>query len=207
MIKVVSFDIGGTLIKKQDKSYFTPELKRILEKYGKKSAWEFECLRVNDFSIEDYCKYIGVDCAEEIRNLIKRTERRTELYKEVREVLLELKKRYKLVTISNAVSIKSPKLSNCQIGEFFDLELYSYQFGELKPNIKMFKYVEQYCDVSGAECIHIGDTKNDIEGASRVGWKKVLLCREDGPAVLGEGEQPDYIIHNLLELFPILREL
>lgn len=205
MIKLISFDIGGTLVKRQGTS-FTTELKDLLRKYGKDPIKAYESLRVNDFSIADYCNYIGVNCEEEIRNLIKRTAEKSELYEEVREVLIQLKERYKLVTISNAVSIKNPNLSDYQIGELFDLELYSFKCGSLKPDIRMFKYIEKYCDVLGTECVHVGDTKNDIVGARRAGWKKILLCREDHSIAIG-AENLDYTINNLRDLFPILKDI
>lgn len=85
----------------------------------------------------------------------------------------------------------------------FDLELYSFQFGELKPNIKMYKYVEEKMDVLSKECIHIGDTENDIEGAKRIGWLSVLLCRNGKPH-RNSRIQPDYVISDLREIYEIL---
>lgn len=202
MLKVVSFDIGGTLLDTHNKSQFNNDLKSALEKYGIKSHAAIECLRLKNFSIEEYCNYLGLNCVEEIYDLVKRNTEKHYLYDEVKEVLSNLKNDYKLVSISNAVSIKKHSLSDYQIGYFFDLELYSYQFGEVKPNIKMFKYAEKFFSVSGNECIHIGDTGNDVVGARRAGWNSILLSR-DGNILLNDSH-PDYVIKNLRELREIL---
>lgn len=202
MLKVVSFDIGGTLLNTHNKSQFNSDLKSVLAKYGIKSYAAVECLRLKDFSIEEYCNYMGLNCVEEIRDVVKRNSAKHHLYDEVKEVLSDLKNDYKLVSISNAVSIKKHNLSDYQLDHFFDLELYSYQFGEMKPNIKMFKYAEKFFDVSGNACIHIGDTGNDIVGARRAGWNSILLCRDEN--TLLNGNRSDYVIKNLRELREIL---
>jgi len=203
VIKVVSFDIGGTLIKTKGKSQFRYEMMRLLERYGVQSSEAIECLRLKDLSIEEFCEQYKLKCIEQVKELVKRNTYEKELYDEVMEVLLELRKKYKIVAISNAYSIRTNSLSEYNIGHLFDLELYSFQFGELKPNIKMYKYVEEKMDVLSKECIHIGDTENDIEGAKRIGWLSVLLCRNGKPH-RNSRIQPDYVISDLREIYEIL---
>lgn len=119
MIKVVSFDIGGTLIKTKGKSQFRYEMMRLLERYGVQSSEAIECLRLKDLSIEEFCEQYKLKCIEQVKELVKRNTYEKELYDEVMEVLLELRKKYKIVAISNAYSIRTNSLSEYNIGHLF----------------------------------------------------------------------------------------
>ncbi len=207
MIQIISFDIGGTLVDTSRKNHLKEVLSDYLRQKGLYSADAVNCLKLHDFSIPEYCQYVGIDDVAKVQNIIEQHNQKHILYSDVLQTIRYLKQRYKLVTISNAMSLKRNTLSIYEIEEYFDLELYSFQFGSLKPDTKMFLYVEQYFNVNAKYCLHVGDNRNDICGANRAGWISVLLNRKN---TYKEEEfqginKPDYIISNMSELLEIVQ--
>lgn len=205
MIKLISFDIGGTLVVASKKSNFYKEFKNFLEGLNIDSDMAIRSLKLNDYSVESFCACFGIDCPNIINEIVLNAKIKHDLFDDVIETLEILKNKYKLITISNAVSIKNIMLEEYGISRYFDLELYSYNYNSLKPDVKMFEYAMKEFGIKPEECMHIGDNKNDVLGANNNGWISVFLNRNSRE--LPELLVPTYSIHTLKEILQIVDEI
>jgi glucose-1-phosphatase len=93
------------------------------------------------------------------------------LNKDVAALLPELKKKYKLILLSNTNTIhREYGWKNYDFLKYFDEMILSYEVKAVKPEEKIYKAVE---DVSGKppeEHIFIDDIKEYAEGALKCGW-------------------------------------
>lgn len=66
-------------------------------------------------------------------------------------------------------------LRNFEIAHYFDVFVLSGELGVEKPNIKIFKFMENVFKIDGEEILHIGDDlKKDYFAAKNAGWNGVL---------------------------------
>ena len=122
-----------------------------------------------------------------------------------REVVLELKKRYKTGLITNGkTAIQYGKIDRLGIRDDFDLILVSEEAGIKKPDPRIFELALQRLRLQPEECVYVGDHPvNDMEGASQIGiggiWMKVNQpWREELSA------RPLHTIRQLEELLTLL---
>lgn len=208
MIKAISFDIGGTLVRV--KRSVVPVTVRLSNVTGisydnlKKIIWEY--FVKGDSDIRLFCKKIKFDNVEIIKDIIK-DKNESELYEDVYDSLIELKAQgLKLVTISNDYCWNKEKLNKYGISQFFDLEAYSYELGKIKPDPGIFKYVQKKLNLKSCEIIHIGDSFNsDIKGANQVGWTSIYIDRDEKS--VDSYIVPNYTIKKTNELIPIITQL
>lgn len=52
----------------------------------------------------------------------------------------------------------------------FELRLASHEIGLVKPDERVFRYVESRLDAGPAQCVLIDDRTNNVEAARRAGW-------------------------------------
>ncbi|WP_371822902.1 HAD family hydrolase [Cohnella sp. LGH] len=122
-----------------------------------------------------------------------------------REVVLELKKRYKTGLITNGkTAIQYGKIDRLGIRDDFDLILVSEEAGIKKPDPRIFELALERLRLQPEECVYVGDHPvNDMEGASQIGiggiWMKVNQpWREELSA------RPLHTIRQLEELLTLL---
>lgn len=102
-------------------------------------------------------------------------------YDETFEVLEELKKKYKLVLVSNSDAINCRQvLEKFEMTERFDDVIVSYDVGKLKGDKEFFKIVLDRLGMTKNEVIMIGDSvESDMESAQDAGIKGILIDRRD----------------------------
>lgn len=130
------------------------------------------------------------------------------VYEDTFQVLEQLKGRYQLVLLTNgSPSLQQKKLEMSPgIAPYFDDIVVSGAFGIGKPDDSIFEFALSKTDSSKAEALMVGDNlMTDILGAKRAGIKSVWLNRENKPA--HKSIFPDYEIHHLQELIPLLKLL
>ncbi len=129
------------------------------------------------------------------------------LYPDSLTLLNQLKPTYRLVMITNGVpEIQRAKLDKVNMESFFDPIIISGEIGVSKPDPKYFQIVLEKLGLQNDECVVIGDSaRNDVGGAKNANIISVWINRSNllpRPFV-----QPDYEIHSLPELLPILNKL
>ena len=95
---------------------------------------------------------------------------------ETREVLLSLKKSYRLAVISNADGKIADVLGRCGIADCFEAITDSGIVGNEKPHPAIFEVALRSLGVSAAESLYIGDVYSvDYVGATGAGMQAVLF--------------------------------
>lgn len=212
MGKIVSFDLGGTLINSSGANY---GLRKFLSdtlgiSYAAMKVPYIEHFLENRISLSNFCDTIGKSTPEQINLLIKSyyaEKRDSTLFDDVLPTLIKLKAMgYQLVSISNKAYCNPSCLSNYGLASFFDAEIYSCNIGIAKPSIDIFLNVQSMFDVLSSEIVHVGDSfDTDIAGALRANWRAVYLRRSTLPIETVVSESRTYeVIDNLLQLPSLL---
>lgn len=107
-------------------------------------------------------------------------EVRPQLIAGVREALEQLKGRYKLAVISDAIFSPGRALRELLRGEdlleFFDALIFSDEVGFSKPDRRVFEQAAGELGVPVAHLLHVGDRAHtDIKGAQAAGARAILF--------------------------------
>lgn len=125
------------------------------------------------------------------------------LYDDVKPVLDELNKEFRLVSLTNgnADPVKTG------VGHWFDFSLNSAGVGKLKSEPDIYWQVQKRANIEARQMVHIGDHPlQDISGAKNAGVFAIWLNREEKQWSL-ESCQPDMVINSLYDLPALLRKL
>lgn len=185
MIKLISFDIGNTLIEKEGKpktskleNILNIEKRKFVEQYKKAFQTNTNCL---ENQVSDFLKQLEID-DEKIYNKVielfqEEVSREIKISEQKNQVIKNLKKQgYIVIAISNACkhTCEESNLKK-QIEALFDKVFYSYEIGYCKPDERIFRYVQDTYKLKGEEILHIGDSlKSDYYGSIRCGWNAIL---------------------------------
>lgn len=126
---------------------------------------------------------------------------------ESRDVLSELKKHYRIGLVTNFYGNMSVVLEEFGLSSYFEAVTESAVVGVRKPDSQIFNIAVKSMDVKPENVIVIGDSyTKDILPAHELGCHTIWLKGEGWTS-----EEPtmcvaDYIIKNLVELQPILRQ-
>lgn len=184
MIKVISFDIGGTLIKKPIDS----SLCKMLFQYAQVNYELFKeeyrrCFICRNYDFYSFCEKVKIQNSEIVLRIIDEYYHKPSgiVYDDVYSTLEWLKSiGMKLITISNISYCNTKRLKDYGLEKYFIWEFYSCDLGYSKPDIQIFRYAESCLKVRPEEILHIGDSlKADFYGARRAGWNSYLLCRNE----------------------------
>ncbi len=209
MIKVVSFDLDGTLV---DKNF--DELlwfKEIPEAYAKKNRISIKKAKEIVFSEYDkkekelhyrwtdigfWADYFGLG---DWQRIVDRIKDRIAVYPDVVETLKELKKRHKLIIItqSDPKMIKY-KIKTEGIEKYFSMIVsVPGEFKQLKKDKKVFNEITRKLDIRKEMIVHIGDNYAlDYELPRKAGIRAFYLDRS-GKA---NGEDVVYSLTGFLDI-------
>lgn len=120
--------------------------------------------------------------ADELReSYVYNSPRQTNLIEGTKELLNYLKNRYELHILTNGFQeFQDQKLDNTGLRTFFQTITCSDEIGINKPNLEIFRHVEQKIGVQKQNLVMIGDNYHaDILGAVNAGWKAIYFGKED----------------------------
>jgi FMN phosphatase YigB (HAD superfamily) len=179
MIHTIFFDIGGTLVDADD----------IFQLIGNKlnSPESADFMRNRFMEIYNGGKFMKVKDiiavamkeASEKFSVEDLSENAGEIYKDV--LVAELEK--------------------LRIVKYFDNILVSSEIKAYKPSDKVVNKALEICEEPLSDILIIGDSDVDIEVASKMGIKSVLIVREDNKKI---NKDPDFKISTLNDIFDIL---
>ncbi|HLD56942.1 MAG TPA: HAD family hydrolase [archaeon] len=124
---------------------------------------------------------------------------------ELGETLLELRKKFKVVLVTNTdnFSLKYVKY-RYNIQDYFDLIVASCEVGMAKPDQTMFNLPLRKLQIKPQEAYICGDNvKNDIVVPREMGMKTVLLDLKN----TSKGAEANHIVHNVKEFIELLKKL
>lgn len=182
MIKVVSFDVGNTLVK------FYRE-KSLAELISDKTGISHEVINkeLKNYLTQDFStkKEFVMSLASKmdldyhcIALLIEQYTVTAYIYPDVIECMKYLSsKGYLIISVSNALSFNIIDLNELGLVDI-TYQFYSSRCGLKKPDILFYKYIEKCVSAYPNEIIHIGDSiRCDVNGAKAAGWDSIYLNR------------------------------
>jgi len=208
-IKIVSFDVDGTLIKsdfndliwqKEIPSLYARKREVSFEKAIKMIMEEYNRVGENNlcwYSMDFWIKHFHLDVR--VDDIISKYESRIEIYPEVPSVLKKLEEKYPLIIITMMPSeFLLPKLK--KIGNYFKSTFSTISdFGDLKSPQGYLK-ICQRLQISPVNLLHIGDQwEADYLSPKKANINAIFLDRKNEKIAKRE-----WIIKNLDELPKIL---
>lgn len=196
MIKVVSFDIGGTLLEDSHtnpNNYNLKELTKLVnmpyEKVRDVYKNVFQKLNgtLNEL-VEKFCNELGISKTENLNNFFKckfSNNNTNSTVSDDKITLIKVLKEngYKVILFSNSCSL----LNNDAIKEIYDLVdgvFYSFDIGYTKDEKESYEYIENVLKVKPIEILHIGDTlKSDYINPIENGWNALYYGKSDDESV------------------------
>jgi FMN phosphatase YigB (HAD superfamily) len=213
VIKLIIFDAGGVLYDTRH-PIVEEAVKRFLEKHGVIDFHESESVvwprfdklaAVGKISVreahEGWLETCGLpreladEWADTIRNEVWRKFRRTP---GINRLLRKLKDDYTLVVLSDSIENKQEKIDQLKVvgvdhtvfAEIFT----SHDIGARKPSRKSYTTVLRKFMVKPDEALYVGDSREEVEGAKKIGMATIGFKCEGG----------DYNIKKLNEINKIL---
>jgi putative hydrolase of the HAD superfamily len=210
MIKIISFDLDGTLVKPiyADKVWLegVPKLyakeKKIPIEQAKQYIYkQYEKIGKNRkewYDIDWWFKQFQLK--EPWQNLLNNYRHTIQLYPETLETLEKLSKKFELIIISNAkrefieIQLEETKLNPYFTHVFSSLS----DFNKVKKLPDVYKHILSLLKIQSNEIIHVGDSKEfDYESPQKIGIKSFYLNRE-------KTEKGNHTIHSLSVLENII---
>ena len=194
MIKVVSFDIGGTLLRENNEDAANYSIKALtnLVKLDKdlvrdvykdifqKTKGTFPEL------VNTFCEKLNIQVTEELTNFFQHKFNVPD--EQISDVDLELlktikNKGYKVILFSNNCCLVKSTLKD-QVKDIVDGIYYSYDLGYTKSDKESYQYIEKELNCKGKEFLHIGDTlKSDYLKPISFGWNALFYGTSDDDTV------------------------
>lgn len=190
MIKVISFDIGGTLL--HTNSIDEYNLKKLTQIVGK----QYDAVRYAYKTIFQKQKGTLEELVSKFTNLleVEQNSNISDFFKEkfseknnisiidanAQKLFKTLKnKGYKIILFSNSCCLLKNDFSESLL-KYIDKIFYSYDIGYTKSDEESFKIVEKEMNVLGSEILHIGDTlKSDYINPIKYGWNALYYGKTD----------------------------
>ncbi len=147
---------------------------------------------------QDKLRHMPCFLAEMYRG-ISRT--RLQLYPDVKEVLKEMKTRFRLAAVSDGQSVWAmPEMNALGIESYFSTVIISGDCGFRKPDKRLFEAALAGLQLAPENVLFVGnDIYRDIFGAREMGMKTVFFSSNQGKKEM-EGVAPDYIIYQFAQI-------
>ena len=194
MIKVVSFDIGGTLLRENNDDAANYSIKALtnligLDKDLVRDAYKdvFQKTKGSfDKLVNDFCKRLNIEVTKDITNFFhnKFSVPDEQINKEDLELLKTIKdKGYKVILFSNNCCLVKSTLADSLKG-VVDGIYYSYDLGYTKSDKESYQFIEKELACKPNEFLHIGDTlKSDYLKPISFGWNALFYGTSDDDTI------------------------
>lgn len=182
-VKVILFDVYGTLVKIHDKRAPFRQLIQIGARQGRApSVKDADILMGRPLKLPEAAELLGIHLTDEDRERLER-----DLHAEIASIapfedtlpaLRELKNRgFKLGLCSNlAFDYAQPALSALPVE--LDAHVWSFDAGAIKPDPAIYAYACRQLRCVPGEVLMVGDTvEADVEGPRAAGMQALLLDR------------------------------
>ncbi|MCC7045159.1 MAG: HAD hydrolase-like protein [Alphaproteobacteria bacterium] len=217
-VKLLSFDVFGTLISVREGSYDAFEA--ILAKAGArdvdvKAFWEhWEETNIAAYwqpwrpykqicrdSLATTFRHYGMTGDADLIRLYFDAFDRFPLYPDVTETLAALAKRYRLAVVSN---IDDDLLARTKLGRDFDLVCTAERARGYKPDGTLFKYLLRQSGLGANAILHCGQSQfTDLVGGKPLGLTICWINRR-GIALSPDVPRPDYVFPDIASVRALL---
>lgn len=192
--KVIIFDLWGTLLEngifpspsrqtKKIMGLFDMPFQQYIESFEKAFMTKnFENLKqaFDNVFYEMNVDPVPHNREEKLIGLWNKNKLFVKPYEDTIEVLSNLKKKYKIVLLTNSPFYTKEIIEKFKMNDLFDKIYFSCETGLLKSNPKSFEMVLDDFKVKPSECLMIGDSiESDMEGAKMLGIPGILIDRRE----------------------------
>ena len=211
MIKIISFDIGGTLLindnNDKNNNYGLKELTDLLNlpyenvRNSYKKIFQTKKGSLNEL-IDIFCKELGIKHNQKLNeffyNKFNQSQRGTISLENILLINTLKNEGYRIILFSNSCCLLNNDAIN-DIVDCIDDIFYSYDIGYTKDDEESYKYIEEKLNVKPSEILHIGDTlKSDYYMPKRNGWNVLYYGKVDDTNINS--------ISSLTDLYGILKK-
>ena len=194
MIKVISFDIGNTLLcdKSNNENYNIKALATLINlPYDKVRLVYKDVFQRKKGSLDElldlFCIQLDIPVTDELKDFfVKKFDINDNslISTENIELLKKLKNMgYKVILFSNSCTLIKNKLDKKQL-DMVDEIFYSYDIGYTKSDSESYKYIEKKMGYKPDEFLHIGDNFNsDYKNPILNGWNALYYGRVDNDKI------------------------
>jgi len=194
MIKVISLDIGGTILFTENiNKYGFNELAIITNKpYEEVKKCYKEIFQKQKGTLEEltmmFCNKLKIEINNEILNFFKEKFNEVNnvvtLNNIVMEFIYKLKqKNLKIILFSNSCCLMKNSLDASFISQFDDI-FYSYDLGYSKEDKESYRIIEEKMGYKPDEFLHVGDTlTSDYLYPKKYGWNALYYGKNSDDLV------------------------
>ena len=211
MIKVVIFDLDGTLIDTND--LIIDAFYHVINELLGRSPTEEELNYVYGKTLDEQMEFFSVEESHKLVEAYKsfyraHMDERTHLFEGIKDLLDELAKiDIKMATVTNKGSRGvRHAFDKFGIGKYFDATISADDVSNGKPDPEGIFAVLDKLGVEAGEALFVGDSLNDISAAKKAGVLSVLvgwtLFHEDHYSEFGA----DFIINKPTELLNLIKK-
>ena len=175
MIKAIIFDFGGVIT---TRGYLLWMKEEILNFEKNKSFYDklSDEYDLGKITHKEFTNIIAKDSGVNKEIIWKKIFDKIKLNKDIIKIIKKLKKKYKIVLLTNFHHQPLTSLINkYHLEKYFDFTIVSSLVGMHKPNPKIFKKVFNLLKTKPNEIIFIDDSQKYIDGGKKVGIKSFLF--------------------------------
>jgi len=192
LVQAIIFDFWGTLV---ENGVWSP-IKQVRNILGIRMNFSEYVVRMEkammtkDFptlkdAFQSVCEEFNINChdykLDKLVGMWNKSWMLAKPYDEVEEMLKKLKKKYKIILMSNTdcFSIKNV-LEKYKLGQYFDEVFLSCDLGTIKTDETFLKMILDEVGLSAEECLVVGDSMlSDISAAEKSGVPAILVDRKN----------------------------
>ena len=184
MIKNIVFDLGGVLLTEDNNWLFSNETKKLLgvDNEHLKKAWNFAWPDARSGKIDEkefFNKFLqssvgspNSDLALKLKDIYRSKSDKLETF----ELLLKLKKNYKLFALTNvAKDWLTFKINKFKLGKYFDLIISSCGEGIAKPDKEIFLSLIKKAKINPEESVLIDNAERNTKIAQKLDFQTILF--------------------------------
>ena len=99
-----------------------------------------------------------------------------ESFPEVEPIVQAVKRRHLVACLCNMNPVQWPAVRDqLGIGALFEHQFVSYELGLVKPDLSIFRHVEEKMAVDSHRVVFFDDSQANVEGAIKAGWSAFLV--------------------------------
>ena len=170
-IDAILFDMMGVLLFQKNDYQPDPlvdEIDALIGHVTDDNVFEQEALRKFHLDESDFNK------------ILTKIVNKYEPFQRLWDLLLELKKYYKLAILNNGTALTFSQFDKkLNFDKYFDLFISSAKEGVKKPDSEIYETAAKQLNIAPQKCLFMDDSQENIEGAKRAGMQTILWSNEE----------------------------
>jgi len=180
MIKVILFDVGGVYLNGSFVDFVNKAYKVLginKDFYSNKEIVFDNRLNKGEITTEEcFRKYFNTKINDkQMKELIRLWTNTWKLSDEMKELIIKLKKNYKLAILSNSNFLNSQNYSKKGWYKYFDFLILSHELGILKPQKKIYEIAIKKMNIKPEESLLIDNEQDCLKPAKKIKMATILF--------------------------------